>query len=41
MWVADDRHTFGMHLGTGEREGRRFEDLLQVLQLPEATLGTQ
>jgi hypothetical protein len=24
--VADDRHTVGMHLGTGEREGRRFED---------------
>jgi uncharacterized protein len=24
--VADDRHTVGMHLATGEREGRRLED---------------
>jgi ketosteroid isomerase-like protein len=24
--VADDRHAVGMHLATGEREGRRLED---------------
>jgi uncharacterized protein len=23
---ADDRHAVGMHLATGEREGRRLED---------------
>jgi len=24
--VADDRHTVGMHVATGEREGRTLED---------------
>ena len=24
--VADDQHTVGMHLATGEREGRTLED---------------
>jgi ketosteroid isomerase-like protein len=24
--VADDLHSVGMHLATGEREGRRLED---------------
>jgi uncharacterized protein len=24
--MADDRHSVGMHLATGEREGRRLED---------------
>jgi uncharacterized protein len=24
--VADDRHTVGLHLGTGERGGRTLED---------------
>jgi uncharacterized protein len=34
--VADDRHAVGMHLATGEREGRRLQDR-EVLVFHPAT----
>src|SRR5829696_8152552 len=34
--VADDRHAVGMHLATGEREGRRLEDREVLVFHPRA-----